>query len=44
MAGSVTLRSQVNKGTTVICRFPMRGPHAQDRGSHEQHRRGTVAA
>lgn len=42
--GRVSLRSQVNKGTTVICRFPMRGPHAQDRGSHEQHRRGTVAA
>jgi signal transduction histidine kinase len=42
--GRVTLRSQVNKGTTVICRFPMRGPHAQDRGSHEQHRRGPVAA
>ncbi|WP_119275124.1 sensor histidine kinase [Taklimakanibacter deserti] len=41
--GRVSLRSQVNKGTTVICRFPMRGPHAQDRGSHE-HRRGTVAA
>jgi signal transduction histidine kinase len=42
--GRVSLRSQVNKGTTVICRFPMRGPHAQDRGSHEQHRRGPVAA
>jgi len=42
--GRVTLRSQVNKGTTVICRFPMRGPHAQDRGSQEQHRRGPVAA
>jgi signal transduction histidine kinase len=42
--GRVSLRSQVNKGTTVICRFPMRGPHAQDRGSLEQHRRGPVAA
>jgi signal transduction histidine kinase len=42
--GRVSLRSQVNKGTTVICRFPMRGPHAQDRGSHEQNRRGPVAA
>jgi signal transduction histidine kinase len=42
--GKVSLRSQVNKGTTVICRFPMRGPHAQDRGSFEQHRRGPVAA
>jgi signal transduction histidine kinase len=42
--GKVSLRSQVNKGTTVICRFPMRGPHAQDRGSLEQHRRGPVAA
>lgn len=42
--GRVTLRSQVNKGTTVICRFPMRGPHAQDRGPLEQHRRGSVAA
>jgi len=42
--GRVTLRSQVNKGTTVICRFPMRGPHAQDRGSLQEHRRGSVAA
>ena len=42
--GQVSLLSQVNKGTTVICRFPMRGPHAQDRGSHQEHRRGTVAA
>lgn len=42
--GRVSLRSQVNKGTTVICRFPMRGPHAQDRGSLQEHRRGSVAA
>lgn len=42
--GRVSLRSQVNKGTTVICRFPMRGPHAQDRGSLQDHRRGSQAA
>ena len=42
--GRVSLRSQVNKGTTVICRFPMRGPHAQDRGSLQEHRRSSVAA
>lgn len=42
--GRVSLRSQVNKGTTVICRFPLRGPHAQDRGSLQEHRRGPVAA
>jgi signal transduction histidine kinase len=42
--GRVSLRSQVNKGTTVFCRFPMRGPHAQDRGSLQEQRRGAVAA
>lgn len=41
--GRVSLRSQVNKGTTVICRFPMRGPHAQDRGSLQEHRRVVAA-
>jgi signal transduction histidine kinase len=31
--GKVSLASQVNKGTTVVCSFPMHGPEAKSAGS-----------
>ena len=41
--GKVSLLSQVNKGTTVVCRFPLAGPMAA-RGQRKNGEGGTIAA
>ncbi|MGE3832670.1 MAG: ATP-binding protein [Parvibaculaceae bacterium] len=41
--GKVSLLSQVNKGTTVVCRFPIAGPTAA-RGQRRSGENGAIAA
>jgi len=41
--GKVSLLSQVNKGTTVVCRFPAEGPRSKPSASY-QSRSGPMAA
>jgi len=42
--GQVSLLSRLNKGTTVICRFPIGGPEQAKRSQRKSPAAGSMAA